>query len=112
MPAQDFVSPDSIRAQSCAAMSLMYKQEVPLYGTLRSRGSGVNLQVMTQQPEVAQARSWTGESELWGHERPGATGGGTAEELAAMAGLFSVMGMPPVGDFGHSWGGVPEDANA
>ena len=33
MPAHDFVSPDSIRAQFSAAMSLMYKQEVPYNGT-------------------------------------------------------------------------------
>lgn len=59
MPAQDFVSPDSIRAQFSAAMSLMYKQEVPLYGTLLSLVSEINQQVMAEQPEVAQALRWT-----------------------------------------------------
>ena len=53
MPAQDFVSPDSIRARFSAAMSLMYKQEVPLYGTLLSLVSEINQQVMAEQSEVA-----------------------------------------------------------
>ena len=63
MPAHDFVSPDSIRAQFSAAMSLMYKQEVPLYGTLLELVSEINQQVMAQQPKVAEALRWTGEIE-------------------------------------------------
>jgi len=94
MPAHDFVSPDSIRAQFSAAMSLMYKQEVPLYGTLLELVSEINQQVMVQQPKVAEALRWTGEIERLDHERHGAIRVGTAEELATIARLFAVMGMP------------------
>ncbi|CAI3810785.1 hypothetical protein DBADOPDK_06239 [Pseudomonas sp. MM223] len=97
MPAHDFVSPDSIRAQFSAAMSLMYKQEVPLYGTLLELVSEINQQVMAQQPQVAEALRWTGEIERLDHERHGAIRVGTAEELATIARLFAVMGMQPVG---------------
>ncbi len=112
MPAQDFVSPDSIRAQFSAAMSLMYKQEVPLYGTLLALVSEINQQVMTQQPEVAQALRWTGEIERLDQERHGAIRVGTAEELATIARLFAVMGMQPVGYYDLSSAGVPVHSTA
>lgn len=112
MPAQDFVSPDSIRAQFSAAMSLMYKQEVPLYGTLLSLVSEINQQVMAEQPEVAQALRWTGEIERLDQERHGAIRVGTAEELATIARLFAVMGMQPVGYYDLSSAGVPVHSTA
>lgn len=112
MPAHDFVSPDSIRAQFSAAMSLMYKQEVPLYGTLLALVSEINQQVMAEQPEVAQALRWTGELERLGHERHGAIRVGTAEELATIARLFAVMGMQPVGYYDLSSAGVPVHSTA
>ncbi|MDD2047071.1 2-oxoadipate dioxygenase/decarboxylase HglS [Pseudomonas putida] len=112
MPAQDFVSPDSIRAQFSAAMSLMYKQEVPLYGTLLSLVSEINQQVMAEQPQVAQALRWTGEIERLDQERHGAIRVGTAEELATIARLFAVMGMHPVGYYDLSSAGVPVHSTA
>ncbi|MDD2059517.1 VOC family protein [Pseudomonas sp. GD03860] len=112
MPAQDFVSPDSIRAQFSAAMSLMYKQEVPLYGTLLALVSEINQQVMSQQPAVAQALRWTGEIERLDQERHGAIRVGTAEELATIARLFAVMGMQPVGYYDLSSAGVPVHSTA
>lgn len=112
MPAHDFVSPDSIRAQFSAAMSLMYKQEVPLYGTLLALVSEINQQVMAEQPEVTQALRWTGELERLGHERHGAIRVGTAQELATIARLFAVMGMQPVGYYDLSSAGVPVHSTA
>ncbi|WP_236176481.1 2-oxoadipate dioxygenase/decarboxylase HglS [Pseudomonas qingdaonensis] len=112
MPAQDFVSPDSIRAQFSAAMSLMYKQEVPLYGTLLELVSEINQQVMTQQPKVAEALSWTGEIERLDQERHGAIRVGTAQELATIGRLFAVMGMYPVGYYDLSSAGVPVHSTA
>ncbi|MFT2184816.1 VOC family protein [Pseudomonas putida] len=112
MPAHDFVSPDSIRAQFSAAMSLMYKQEVPLYGTLLELVSEINQQVMAQQPEVAEALRWTGEIERLDQERHGAIRVGTAEELATIARLFAVMGMQPVGYYDLSSAGVPVHSTA
>ncbi|MGE8436120.1 MAG: VOC family protein [Pseudomonas palmensis] len=112
MPAQDFVSPDSIRAQFSAAMSLMYKQEVPLYGTLLELVSEINQQVMTQQPMVAEALRWTGEIERLDQERHGAIRVGTAQELATIGRLFAVMGMYPVGYYDLSSAGVPVHSTA
>lgn len=112
MPAHDFVSPDSIRAQFSAAMSLMYKQEVPLYGTLLELVSEINQQVMARQPEVAEALRWTGEIERLDQERHGAIRVGTAEELATIARLFAVMGMQPVGYYDLSSAGVPVHSTA
>ncbi|CAG8869393.1 hypothetical protein PS627_03465 [Pseudomonas fluorescens] len=112
MPAHDFVSPDSIRAQFSAAMSLMYKQEVPLYGTLLELVSEINQQVMAQQPEIARALRWTGEIERLDQERHGAIRVGTAEELATIARLFAVMGMQPVGYYDLSSAGVPVHSTA
>lgn len=112
MPAQDFVSPDSIRAQFSAAMSLMYKQEVPLYGTLLELVSEINQQVMTQQPKVAEALRCTGEIERLDQERHGAIRVGTAQELATIGRLFAVMGMYPVGYYDLSSAGVPVHSTA
>ncbi|MGN8259003.1 VOC family protein [Pseudomonas sp. SMSB3] len=112
MPAHDFVSPDSIRAQFSAAMSLMYKQEVPLYGTLLGLVSEINQQIMAKQPEIAAALRWTGEVERLDQERHGAIRVGSAEELATLARLFAVMGMQPVGYYDLSSAGVPVHSTA
>ena len=112
MPAQDFVSPDRIRARFSAAMSLMYKQEVPLYGTLLTLVSEVNRQVMAMRPEVAEALRWTGEVERLDQERHGAIRVGTAAELATIGRLFAVMGMHPVGYYDLSSAGVPVHSTA
>ncbi|MHA6198254.1 2-oxoadipate dioxygenase/decarboxylase HglS [Pseudomonas wadenswilerensis] len=112
MPAQDFVSPDQIRARFSAAMSLMYKQEVPLYGTLLTLVSEVNRQVMDMRPEVAEALRWTGEVERLDQERHGAIRVGTAAELATIGRLFAVMGMQPVGYYDLSSAGVPVHSTA
>ncbi|MFD2640829.1 2-oxoadipate dioxygenase/decarboxylase HglS [Pseudomonas japonica] len=112
MPAQDFVSPDNIRARFSAAMSLMYKQEVPLYGTLLALVSEVNRQVMAARPEVAEALRWTGEIERLDQERHGAIRVGTATELATIGRLFAVMGMHPVGYYDLSSAGVPVHSTA
>ncbi|MFJ4372568.1 VOC family protein [Pseudomonas japonica] len=112
MPAQDLVSPDNIRARFSAAMSLMYKQEVPLYGTLLALVSEVNRQVMAARPEVAEALRWTGEIERLDQERHGAIRVGTATELATIGRLFAVMGMHPVGYYDLSCAGVPVHSTA
>ncbi|MDZ5603032.1 VOC family protein [Pseudomonas sp. RP23018S] len=112
MPAHDFVSPDSIRAQFSAAMSLMYKEEVPLYGTLLALVSEINQRVLAEQPEVAQTLRCTGEIDRLDQERHGAIRVGTAEELATIARLFAVMGMQPVGYYDLSSAGVPVHSTA
>lgn len=112
MPAEDFVSPDHIRARFSAAMSSMYKEEVPLYGTLLKLVSEVNRQVLKMRPEVAEALRWTGEIERLDQERHGAIRVGTAAELATIGRLFAVMGMHPVGYYDLSSAGVPVHSTA
>ncbi|MFW3896340.1 VOC family protein [Pseudomonas bharatica] len=112
MPAEDFVSPDHIRARFSAAMSSMYKEEVPLYGTLLKLVSEVNRQVLEMRPEVAEALRWTGEIERLDQERHGAIRVGTAAELATIGRLFAVMGMHPVGYYDLSSAGVPVHSTA
>ncbi|MFS0825297.1 2-oxoadipate dioxygenase/decarboxylase HglS [Pseudomonas phoenicis] len=112
MATQDFVSPDQIRAQFSAAMSLMYKREVPLYGTLLALVGEINRQVLVERTEVAHALARTGELERLDQERHGAIRVGTAEELATLARLFAVMGMQPVGYYDLSSAGVPVHSTA
>lgn len=112
MPAEDFVSPDHIRARFSAAMSSMYKEEVPLYGTLLKLVSEVNRQVLEMRPEVAEALRWTGEIERLDQERHGAIRVGTAAEMATIGRLFAVMGMHPVGYYDLSSAGVPVHSTA
>jgi uncharacterized glyoxalase superfamily metalloenzyme YdcJ len=112
MSAHAFVSPDHIRVQFSAAMSLMYKQEVPLYGTLLTLVSDVNRQVLDAQPALADTLRWTGDLERLDQERHGAIRVGTAAELATLARLFAVMGMQPVGYYDLSCAGVPVHSTA
>lgn len=42
MTGSDFVSPDELRARFCAALSAMYRSEVPLYGDLVELVDDVN----------------------------------------------------------------------
>ncbi|MBD1550236.1 VOC family protein [Pseudomonas typographi] len=112
MPASGFVSPDAIRAQFSRAMSDMYKQEVPLYGTLLELVAATNEAVLAEQPAVAQALRRSGELQRLGAERHGAIRVGTAEELATVARLFAVMGMQPVGYYDLTPAGVPVHSTA
>ncbi|UVJ43908.1 VOC family protein [Pseudomonas sp. LS1212] len=112
MPTQDFVSPDSIRAQFSAAMSAMYKLEVPLYGTLLELVGEINQAVMENNPNIAETLRWTGEIQRLDQERHGAIRVGTAQELATIARLFAVMGMQPVGYYDLTPAGVPVHSTA
>ncbi|WP_166360952.1 2-oxoadipate dioxygenase/decarboxylase HglS [Pseudomonas akapageensis] len=112
MPAQEFVSPDSIRAQFSAAMSTMYKLEVPLYGTLLELVGEINQGVMDQYPAIAETLHRTGEIQRLDQERHGAIRVGTAAELATIGRLFAVMGMQPVGYYDLTPAGVPVHSTA
>ncbi|MCY1390702.1 hypothetical protein D9M71_55240 [compost metagenome] len=112
MTTQAFVSPDSIRAQFSAAMSTMYKAEVPLYGALLELVAEINQSVLENQPEVTEALRLTGEIQRLDQERHGAIRVGTAEELATIGRLFAVMGMYPVGYYDLTPAGVPVHSTA
>ena len=86
MTAASLLSPDLIRTRFSQAMSAMYRQEVPQYGTLLELVAEVN----AGQPGFA------GDSaERLDLERHGAIRVGTAAELATLRRLFAVMGMRP-----------------
>ena len=112
MTPADFMSRDEIRAVFSRAMSAMYRDEVPLYGTLMSLVAQINAQVMDEQPDIAQRLQTTGEIQRLDSERHGAIRVGTPEELATLARLFAVMGMQPVGYYDLAPAGVPVHSTA
>ncbi|WP_407313603.1 VOC family protein [Pseudomonas sp. nanlin1] len=112
MSTPGFVSPDAIRARFSQAMSSMYREEVPLYGSLLELVAEVNAQVIAERPEVAESLYCTGEIERLAGERHGAIRVGTAAELATLARLFAVMGMQPVGYYDLAPAGVPVHSTA
>ncbi|WNW14016.1 VOC family protein [Pseudomonas sp. DTU_2021_1001937_2_SI_NGA_ILE_001] len=107
-----FASRDEIRASFSRAMSQMYQQEVPLYGTLMELVAETNQGVLANQPAVAESLQRTGEIERLDMERHGAIRVGTPAELATLARLFAVMGMQPVGYYDLTPAGVPVHSTA
>ncbi|SMO46931.1 2-oxoadipate dioxygenase/decarboxylase HglS [Paracoccus laeviglucosivorans] len=106
------IAPDLIRARFSAAMSAMYRNEVPAYGTLLTLVAQVNAEVLADDTELAQSLSQIDQLDRISEERHGAIRLGTAEELATMRRLFSVMGMFPVGYYDLSEAGVPVHSTA
>ncbi|VVP42005.1 hypothetical protein PS903_04815 [Pseudomonas fluorescens] len=112
MNTQGFVEADEIRTRFSRAMSDMYKQEVPLYGTLMELVAETNSTVMASDKAVSDHLQRTGEIERLDMERHGAIRVGTPEELATIARLFAVMGMQPVGYYDLTPAGVPVHSTA
>lgn len=107
-----FVSPDVIRAAFSAAMSAMYKQEVPAYGTLMELVADANAKLLQTDTLLHERLSETDSLERISEERHGAIRLGTAAELAMMRRVFAVMGMFPVGYYDLSAAGVPVHSTA
>ncbi|CAI0794210.1 Uncharacterized protein conserved in bacteria [Serratia proteamaculans] len=112
MTAQQFVSPNEIRARFSHAMSEMYQKEVPLYGDLLELVAETNRQVLREDAALAHQLQITGEIERLAMERHGAIRVGTSEELATLRRLFNVMGMSPVGYYDLAVAGVPVHSTA
>jgi uncharacterized glyoxalase superfamily metalloenzyme YdcJ len=106
------VSPDAIRSDFSQAMSAMYRDEVPAYGTLMDLVARVNGAVLAAQPELKARLDATDTLERISEERHGAIRLGTAQELATMRRIFAVMGMYPVGYYDLSTAGVPVHSTA
>ncbi|RKR07621.1 putative glyoxalase superfamily metalloenzyme YdcJ [Kushneria sinocarnis] len=106
----EFVSPDRIRTRFSRAMSNMYRQEVPQYGTLLQLVGEINAGVLAERP-AGQVPD-EGELARLDVERHGAIRLGTPEELATMREVFAVMGMFPVGYYDLAEAGVPVHATA
>lgn len=106
------VSSDQIRARFSAAMSAMYREEVPAYGTLTALVAQVNAEVLARDPQLAADLAETDQLDRISEERHGAIRVGTAQELATIRRLFAVMGMFPVGYYDLSEAGVPVHSTA
>ena len=91
-----YVSSDEIRDQFSQAMSAMYQQEVPQYGTLLSLVEAVNQEVLAANPGLNNALQNSDELARINVERHGAIRVGSASELAMLRRMFAVMGMEPV----------------
>ncbi|ORX36230.1 hypothetical protein BD324DRAFT_627981 [Kockovaella imperatae] len=105
IPHARFVSPNEIRRDFCAALSSMYRLEVPLYGELIDLVNDVNERVKER------GGSWETSARL-GVERHGAIRLGRPSELAFIARFFATLGMYPVGYYDLSTSGVPVHATA
>ncbi|MFN3432701.1 MAG: 2-oxoadipate dioxygenase/decarboxylase family protein, partial [Candidatus Sericytochromatia bacterium] len=108
----DFVHPDEIRSRFSAALSAMYRAEVPQYGELLALVSEVNSQVLKADPAGAERLAAAGELARLSEERHGAIRVGTADELATIARAFAVMGMAPVSYYNLAPAGVPVHSTA
>lgn len=111
-PVSTFATSNEIRSRFSRAMSEMYRNEVPQYGTLIGLVADINAQTLDGQPEWRTRMERSGEFERLHDERHGAIRVGTAAELHTMRRLFAVMGMEPVGYYDLSVAGVPVHSTA
>lgn len=107
-----FVSTDEIRSAFSAAMSAMYRTEVPAYGTLMELVGQVNAETLAADPSLQARLEDTDSLERISEERHGAIRLGTPAELSMMRRVFAVMGMQPVGYYDLSTAGVPVHSTA
>ena len=103
---------DAIRARFSEAMSLMYRGEVPQYGTLLELVASINRRVLRQGSASPAASVGVDEGSRLDAERHGAIRVGTAAELRLLRRLFAVLGMVPVGYYDLSAAGVPVHSTA
>lgn len=106
------LSPDQIRARFSAALSAMYRDEVPAYGTLLDLVAQVNAATLAGDPALREQLENSGTLDRVSVERHGAIRLGTPRELSDMRRIFAVMGMMPVGYYDLSPAGVPVHSTA
>ncbi|MFE3835775.1 2-oxoadipate dioxygenase/decarboxylase HglS [Pseudogemmobacter sonorensis] len=106
------LSPDAIRSRFSAAMSAMYRDEVPAYGALLELVAEVNANLLARDPALRARLAASDDLDRISEERHGAIRLGTAAELRTMRRLFAVMGMFPVGYYDLSEAGVPVHSTA
>lgn len=112
MPYSNLVQDDFIRSLFANAMSAMYREEVPLYGTLLEIVDAVNSEVLEAKPAMTFELARHDELARLSQEYHGAIRLGRPDELAMMRRLFAVMGMYPVGYYDLTMAGVPVHATA
>jgi len=106
-----FVDNDEIRSRFSAAMSDMYRQEVPQYGTLLDIVADANAVAIRNNPALGHQLSPESHDRL-SIERHGAIRLGSATELNTVRRVFAVMGMQAVGYYDLSVAGVPVHSTA
>ncbi|MGH1375476.1 MAG: 2-oxoadipate dioxygenase/decarboxylase HglS [Alphaproteobacteria bacterium] len=107
-----FVHSDDIRARFSRAMSVMYRTEVPAYGTLLDLVSDINNHVLDQDNALKEKLDETDNLARISEERHGAIRLGKASELRMMARVFAVMGMRPVSYYDLTQANVPVHSTA
>jgi len=112
MDSHDRLSADAIRTMFSQAMSDMYRDEVPQYGTLLDLVAEANAASLSADPRLAEDLRRADEIERLDLERHGAIRLGKPEELRIIGRVFSVMGMHPVGYYDLGAAGVPVHATA
>jgi len=112
MSQNGFVTTSDLRARFCAAMSRMYRNEVPAYATLVELVGDINAARLERDPALASELTATDGVERISAERHGAIRLGTAGELATMRRIFAVMGMYPVGYYDLTAAGIPVHSTA
>ena len=107
-----FVHPDEIRSRFSAALSAMYRAEVPQYGDLLTLVADINAATLKADASGTDRLAASGELARLSEERHGAIRVGTADELATIARAFAVMGMEPVSYYNLAPAGVPVHSTA
>lgn len=107
-----FVSADVIRAMFSAAMSRMYRSEVPQYRVLSRIVVVIDGRTLGRDFELEERLKRDEQFDSLGVERHGAIRVGTPQELSGVRRLFAVMGMTPVGYYDLSAAGVPVHSTA
>lgn len=101
-----------LRGRFAAAMSRMYRHEVPAYGTLLQIVGDINRQTLAEDPALANELKRNDNLARLDEERHGAIRLGSADELATMRRFFAIMGMFPVGYYDLSIAGLPVHSTA
>ena len=107
-----FVHADEIRSCFSAALSAMYRAEVPQYGDLLTLVADINAAALKADPALAERLDQAGDLARLSEERHGAIRVGTAAELSTIARAFAVMGMRPVSYYNLAPAGVPVHSTA
>lgn len=105
---------DALRTTFALTMSMMYKNEVPLYADLVDIVQEVNRKVIeaTVHDKSPATRKWDLEEERLDLERHGAIRLGSPYELATVRRIFSLIGLHPVGYYDLSVADLPMHATA
>jgi uncharacterized glyoxalase superfamily metalloenzyme YdcJ len=108
MSAEKTITSNKIRQQFSAALSAMYKEEVPQYARMLALVEEVNKAVLENKKSLFTEVNL----DQLNTERHGAIRLGTSEELFTMRRLFAVMGMQPVDYYDLSVAGIPVHSTA